>query len=339
MNMKKIFLTILAITALILTSCKNTVDIYSNSGDSTIVYAMLDPGLDTNFFKITKSFVGNANQFAQNYDANNYGYDEIDVRFGRCEHSTITQAFPVDTISVYLPYDTTSIFYNGCRQTYYYTKKKLEDGKKYRLEIFRKADSVTVSTEIKTLSSFVYKTNKMQGVYREFNMKRENALIAWANTNDYNPATYFDITIYFSYIENPGASQTKQTIVWNIGSGTAENLWNQNDDIYNIRFKPSSFFSILENDEHLRNTQASSRRIIDTIEIKVSGIGEDLYNYYLVNNSSSAIQDIPNYSNIENGVGLVSARASQLLHSNITKESLDKIVNDFPQYNFYYIQH
>ncbi|MBR6437840.1 MAG: DUF4249 family protein [Bacteroidales bacterium] len=335
--MKKIFLTILAITALILTSCKNTVDIYSNSGDSTIVYAMLDPGLDTNFFKITKSFVGNANQFAQNYDANNYGYDEIDVRFGRCEHSTITQAFPVDTISVYLPYDTTSIFYNGCRQTYYYTKKKLEDGKKYRLEIFRKADSVTVSTEITTLSTFGYKTNKMLGIYPNFNMQKDNGLIAWAYSNDQvSKATYFDITLYFSYIENPGASQTKQTIVWNIGSGTEETLWNSNDNIYNIRMKPSSFFSILENDEHLRNTQASSRRIIDTIEIKVSGIGEDLYNYYLVNNSSSAIQDVPNYSNIENGVGLTSARSSSLLLSKILKESLDKIVEDFPQYNFYY---
>ena len=337
MNMKKILLTVLAITALILTSCKNTVDIYSNSGDSTIVYAMLDPGLDTNYFKITKSFVGNANQYAQNYDANNYGYDEIDVRFGKCEHSTITQAFTVDTISKYLPYDTTSIFYNGCRQTYYYTKNKLEDGKKYRLEIFRKADSVTISTEITTLSTFLYKTNKMLGIYPNFNMQKDNGLIAWYNTNEAKPATYFDITVYFSYIENPGAFQTKQTIVWNIGYGTAENLWNSNDNIYNIRLKPSSFFSILENDEHLKNTQASSRRIIDTIEIKVSGIGEDLYNYYLVNNSPSAIQDVPNYSNIENGVGLVSARSSSLLQSKILKESLDKIVDDFPQYNFYYL--
>lgn len=338
MNMKKIFLTVLAITALILTSCKNTVDIYSNSGDSTIVYAMLDPGLDTNYFKITKSFVGNANQYAQNYDANNYGYDEIDVKLiGKFENMAGTQTLTLDTISKFLPYDTTSIFYNGCRQTYYYTAKRLKDGESYRLEIFRKADSVTISTEVTTLSKFYYKTQKMQGIHPNFNMLKDNGLIAWYYTNKVSKATYFDISIYFSYIENPGAFQTKQTIVWNVGSGAAENLYNSNEDIYNIRFKPSSFFSILENDEHLKNTQASSRRIIDTIKIKVSGIGEDLYNYYLVNNSPSAIQDVPNYSNIENGVGLVSARSSSLLPSKISKESLDKIVDDFPQYNFYYL--
>ena len=72
--MKKIFLTIIAIAAVIFNSCSNKVDLYSDEGETTVVYAMLDAGADTNFVKITKSFIGNANDLTHNYEASNYAY-------------------------------------------------------------------------------------------------------------------------------------------------------------------------------------------------------------------------------------------------------------------------
>ena len=126
--MKKLFLTIITIAVLIFNSCSNKVDLYCYDGDTTIVYAMLDASADTNFFKITHSFIGDVSQLSQSYEANNYNYEDIDVTFsGVFEGSNQTQTITPDTISKWIPYDENSQFYSGCRQTYYYTTQKLKE--------------------------------------------------------------------------------------------------------------------------------------------------------------------------------------------------------------------
>ena len=123
----------------------------------TVVYAMLDASADTNFFKITHSFIGNVTELAQNYEANNYKYDEIEVKFtGKFEGGS-TQTLTLDTISKWIPYDPTSVFYSGCYQTYYYTTKKLIEGEEYKLEVLRKADGVVISSKVNTINNFKYK--------------------------------------------------------------------------------------------------------------------------------------------------------------------------------------
>ena len=79
--MKRVYLAIIILAALFISSCSNKVDLFYDSGNTTVVYAMLDTNADTNFFKITKSFVGSVSEIAQDYSANNYQYDEIDVKF------------------------------------------------------------------------------------------------------------------------------------------------------------------------------------------------------------------------------------------------------------------
>ena len=85
-------LPVLALVAMVFSACNNKVDLYSNEGDSTVVYAMLDPFVDTNFFKITHSFIGNTSTMAHDYNANNYEYDELEVTFtGVFKDSPATQ--------------------------------------------------------------------------------------------------------------------------------------------------------------------------------------------------------------------------------------------------------
>ena len=63
--------------------------------------------------------------------------------------------------------------------------------------------------------------------------------------------------------------------------------------------------------------------------------GQDLYNYYLATNSTSAIQDVPNYSNVENGMGIMSARVTKTLFLTIRDNTRVKITERFPEYGFY----
>lgn len=334
--MKKFFLTILAIAAIILSSCSNKVNLYSDEGETTIVYAMLDAGADTNFFKITHSFIGNASDLAHDYDANNYKYDEIDVTFsGIFEGSSATQTIKLDTISKWIPYDPNSVFYSGCYQTYYYTTKKLLEGKEYTLNINRKEDNVDITVQATTINSFQFRKPIAN---QQINFKDvKKGTIEWRvpdpTTNYMTTAAYFEVTAYFHYKElMPGATDTVyQSIRWPLGSDKAENLYttSNNSSYYAMNYTPEALFTVLADNTYLKeNSPYGVQRWFEKFEYRISAMGEELYNYYIITNSTSAIQDVPNYTNVENGMGIMSSRISKSSFHTISQISRQKIVND-----------
>ena len=343
LNMKKLYFTVLVLTVFVLFSCKNKVNLYTDEGEHTVVYAMLDSNADTNYFKITKSFVGNVNQYGHDYDANNYNYKDLEVRFsGVFDDDTQVQTVLLDTISIFVPYDENSTFYSGCYQTYYYTTKKLKEGKEYTLNIFRKTDSVNISAKAKTINSFAFKNPlETMGDITFTEMTTSTSTVEWkVREKPYtSTASYFEVVGYFNYKEQmPGASEiVHHSIKWSLGSGKAEDLINTSTNIpyYLVTYTPSSLFTILANDKHLvEDSPIGVQRWFEKFEFKVSAIGEDLYNYYLATNSTSAIQDVPNYTNIENGMGIMSARNTKTLSLDISEKTRVDIDNRFKQYGF-----
>lgn len=340
--MKKILYAIFAIAALAISSCSNKVDLYCYDGDTTIVYAMLDSNADTNFFKITHSFVGDVSQLSHDYQANNYNYDEIDVTFsGVFDGNTQPQTFTLDTISKWIPYDENSQFYSGCRQTYYYTTQKLLEGKEYTLNVLRKEDNVNVIAKTLTINSFNFKKPFPNQILQFKDVKK--GTVEWRvpdiTTFFHSTAAYFEVAGYFHYKElMPGSTDTAyRSIYWPFGSDTEENLLTtQNNDIYySMNYTPEALFTILSNNQYLNeNSPIGVQRFFGKFEIKISAIGEELYNYYLVTNSTSAIQDVPNYSNVENGIGIVSSRISKTSLHLINILTRQKISRDFPEYGF-----
>lgn len=340
LNMKKIFFAIFVVAALIMSSCSNKVNLYSDEGDTTIVYAMLDPGADTNFFKITHSFIGNANVLAYDYDANNYKYDEIEVTFtGVFEGSPASQTIPLDTISIWIPYDPDATFYNNCWQRYYYTTKKLVEGNEYTLNVVRKADDVNISASTTTINGFTFK----KPVVNTVGFTGQSASVEWrvrdASTMYHSTASYFEVYGFFNYSElMPGSQDTvKRSIKWTLGEGTESNLFttSNNDMYYAINYTPNALFTLIGNDNYLiNNSPVGVQRWFDEFEFRIFAIGEDLYNYHLITNSSSAIQDVPNYTNVTNGNGIMSSRVSKSKFVTIMENSRIKICEDFEQFGF-----
>lgn len=346
--MKKVLYTIFAITALTFSSCSNKVNLYSDEGDTTIVYAMLDASADTNFFKITHSFLGNVNELAHDYDASNYKYDEIEVTFSGdfvkeklpngqlvLEHLDLT----LDTVSKWIPYNENSTFYSGCYQTYYYTTKKLAEGQEYTLNILRKADGVTVSVNTKTINEFKFKepVNPVLG-FTGFSAK-----VKWKvydpNTMFHSTASYFEVYGYFNYSElMPGAQDTvKRSLKWYLGEGTESSLFtvSNNDMYYVVEYTPKALFDVIKSDYYLNNNSpVGVQRWFEPFEFRVFAIGEDLYNYKLINNSSSAIQDVPNYTNVTNGGGIMSSRVEKSKSVKIMEDTRNKIRDENEQFGF-----
>lgn len=342
MTMKKLIYTIFAIAAMIFSSCSTKVDLYGDEGESTVVYGMLDANADTNFFKITRSFIGNVTELAPNYAVSNYTYDEIEVKFtGKFAGSNATQTLTLDTIAKWVPYDPDAVFYTGCYQTYYYVPKKLLEGEEYEIDVLRKADNVTVSAKVSTINSFTYQKPSATIPITFTDVTTSTANVEWRVpvAPFQSTASYFEVTGYFHYAElQPGATDTAHiSMKWPLGSGKAEDLYNtsQNLPYYVISYTPSMLYTYLENNNYLKNNSPYGvQRWFEKFEFDITAVGEDLYNYYLITNSSSAIQDVPNYSNVENGTGIVSSRITKPQMVEIAERTKNKIRERFPYYYF-----
>lgn len=345
--MRSTFLAIIAFAAIIFTSCSNKVDLYADDGDQTVLYAILDPSLDTNYFKITKSFSGNVSELGFDYDANNYKYDELEVKFSgnfidnvlpngnviSSYHSVI-----LDTISKFVPYNENASFYSGRRQTYYYTTLKLMENEEYTVEILRKTDNTKIKAKAKTVNYFMF-TKPQEGHDIPFKDIKKGT-IEWRAQGFVSTAAYFEVNAFFHYKELlPGSTDTVwQTIHWPMGGDKAENLFiDISPKHYAINYVPKNLFDILVEDEHLRNNSpVGVKRWIEKFEIRITAIGDVLYNYYVITNSTSAIQDVPNYSNVENGKGIMSTRITKVSKNRVEARTREKLQNDY-HFGFIYI--
>lgn len=337
--MKKLNFILLGLAAMTFFSCKNDVDLYSDKGESTIVYMMLDTDADTNFVKITKSFIGNAEVMAQDYDACNYQDGEIDVKLVMEKNGV---EFPMLPVQKWIPYDPNSMFYSGCYQTYYYTTAELYSGEKYKLVITRN-DGVVVTSEAKTIDNFTFlqPTSDQQINYTSSSIYQ----VKWTKSPFAQPfetnAAMFQVVSYFRYEElQPGATEwVEKEIKWTYGSGVSDDIYDKKYYNYHMEYIPDELLGILENDKYLKeNSPAGVQRKFKKLRIDVTGIGEEFYNYLIINNSSSAIQDTPEYTNVENGIGLMSARVTHSQKVIVNAIARQRIVELFPQYGFIYDQ-
>ena len=120
--------TTILLSLVVFNSCKTDVDIYAEGDETTIVYGYLDADADTNYLKITKSFLGNAIELAPDYSASNYDYKLMVKLIGKFADMPNTVSTEIlDTTSVFKPYDPDGIFYSGRDQVLYFTTRQLKE--------------------------------------------------------------------------------------------------------------------------------------------------------------------------------------------------------------------
>lgn len=330
--MKKGYILIIAIAVHVLSSCSTKFDLYCDD-ETTIIYAILDTEADTNFFKITKSFLGNALELSQDYEANNYDYDEIDVKFiGVFDDATQPDTIQLDTISKIIPYNENSYFYSGIRQRYYFTDRKLKKGETYKIIVNRKSDGETIWAQTKTTNTIRY---IHPSAIAKINLVSRLDSVTWIvndpSNNFHTTAAYYDVDGVFHYKElMPGSTDTTNNfILWNICSDKPANLIMSNSS-YQIYYHPNLFFDILENNNYLReNSPAGVQRWIDKFELRISSVGYELYACHLSNVGNTINIDVLDYSNIRNGRGLMSSRACDRTFNVLSSSTIYRIINNY----------
>ncbi len=277
-----------------LASCSTDVDIYDDYKDTTIVYGILDPAADTNWIKITKAFLGpgNAMTFAQNADSNNYNH-KLDARLIASKPNS-ENIIPLDTITIL---DKSPGDFYAPDQLMYYTTASIDRNATYTLEIARGNEVVRAETKIVKNFYIAQPTNRIN-----FHLSA-GGTIRWVSAEN---GKRYQVRLVFHYRElRPGNTDTLDyTLVWPLGVQLSTGL--NGGETLEASFLGEDFYTRLINQlDDVLNVQ----RWAGPVDVVINTAAADLNTYIEVNEpSNSIIQEVPDFTNVENGVGVFSSR-------------------------------
>lgn len=314
----RFFFSVIVTGLVFLVSCSTDVDNYADYKDVTVVYGLLEAGKDTTFIKINKAFLGpgNALLFAQIPDSNNYP-GKLNARLLGKRGNLDLPPIILDTITRRNKLAGDSVFYFPA-QKLYFTTTPIDANASYRLSIERPGGLVTSTTE----------------VVRDFPITQPISRINFAalapGTIRWNSAQFgkrYEVTLVFHYEEIvPGNPDTlKKQMVWALGSRKAERL--SGGDQLEISYIGEEFYNRLGG--QLANI-LNVKRFAGEVDVIISSGGDELSTYLDVNApNNSIVQERPEYTNIENGIGLFSSRRTIVRPYRLSTQSEIKLVENF----------
>lgn len=315
--MKKSLFLIIILSGLLF-SCSTEVDNYADYKDITIVYGMLETGVDTTFVKITKAFLGpgNALLIAQNPDSSNYP-GKLNVTLAGKKNGVDLPLITLDTVTIHTKLAGDSIFYFP-NQLLYFTKSTIDAAATYVLKIEKPNE--TVSSTSKVVQSFVI----LQPTNRINFASSVPTQIKW---NSAVNGRRYEIVLRFNYKElQPGNPDTlDKYMIWNLGM--IKSNTSTGGEALEVSYLGDDFYTRLGQElENILNV----KRWAGKAEVTISCGADELSTFIDVSEpSNSIVQEVPNYSNIDNGYGIFSSRLNYTRQYPLTVQSELKLVENY----------
>lgn len=317
-KMKRIILPLFAAFAFlfVFNACSTDVDLYNDYKDITVVYGLLDPGKDINYVKINKAFLGpgNALDIALIADSCNYP-NKLDAKIiefrspANQNNYQVSKTMVLDTITIH---DKEPGIFYAPDQLVYYTAEKIRKNNdqykyRYKLEIDRGDTILTATTDIVGGDLFMPDSKPLS-------FSSTTGTVKWFPCP--NAAVYeVVIKLYFTEV-GPGVDSVQRCMNWSLGTRPVSQLTDDHGKFV-MNYTSSVFYatmaSFLGSDTIGGATEKDVERIISDycIGVSISAGGEELYNFISVNApSSSLVQSIPEYTNVNGGYGVFSSRAA-----------------------------
>lgn len=315
--MKKVgFILLLIAGAFTFERCSTDVDLYADYKDIPIVYSILDYAGDTIWVKVTRAFNGPGDilQFAKNPDSSNYPYKLDITLIGHIPGGDLPE-IKFDTITIKNKKAGDSIFYYPDQLMYYSVAKLNKDATYYRLDLNIKGKEVTAETPLVNSLS-VSRPRNIIDFTRDGN-------IEWISTKN---GKLYEVTYVFHYTElNPGSHDTLQKQVsYYVGNKTSLNTEGGED--MSVIYSGDGFYDKLASElPDIPNVQRWAGNVV----ITVSAGSQVLQNYLQINNASgNLLEEVPLYTNINNGMGIFASRHSGTHPVRLSSKSQKKLVED-----------
>ena len=299
--------------------CSNEVDLYADYKEITIVYGLLDIADDTTWIKVTRAFSGpgNALLIAQNPDSSNFPY-KLDVTITGKKQGENLPPLQFDTITIKNKKAGDSIFYYP-NQLMYYATTNLDVDADYTLSIKNIDNPITSETQL--INNFLITTPR-----NRINFDTDNVKFEWSTPAN---AKRFEVYYVFNYQELlPGSADTlNKSMKWVVGPETSEGI-DGGEKIEVAGYDGNRFFTQLENNLDDENDTPGIKRWAGWVDVYVASGSQELHNYIAINSTEgSLLEEVPVYSNIENGIGIFASRHTAIKSVKLSTNSLNRLVS------------
>lgn len=321
---KKIFiLAIIVVGSLIIVSCESDFEINGPYQDISIVYGLLNQAEPEHYIKINRAFLGDNALILAN-DPNNSSYGDSlqvwieDWRFG----NYLTTYNLIDTLIK--KNVSSSPFYNPNNpyQIVYKFKANLNQDSEYRLFIKNKYTGKIVSSQTRLVKEFsIIKPRSGQPTF-SFTGTSPTP-IEWTSGE---LGRLYQLVIRFNYIEKNIKTlvvDSTKFVDWVFPVKRSKTLLG--GEKFELEFLGEGFY---KNIKGTVKTDENVQRWYRNVQFIFSVAADDFATYMDVNKpSSSIVQERPEYSNINNGIGIFSSRyikSRDLMLSSPSEDSLVK---------------
>jgi hypothetical protein len=298
-------------------ACETDFDIDADWKEITIVYGLLDQRDTAHYFRINKAFLGgNALEVAKIEDSSSYK-NALEVVLEGWDGSTLKQSVNFDTTTI--SNKDTGVWYNPY-MVIYKGNALIDDRYEYRLFIKNTVTGKEIYSETKIVQDFsIVRPNA--GGKASFN-RGYTAKFSWKNAVN---AARYEPNVRFNYFEVPyGTTDTiPKYIDWPQGTQFANNT--QGSGEVEIFLSGDAFY---DNLDRKLDKSFVGHRLAGTVDYFVAAAGVEYDTYLNVNGpSTSLVQDRPEYTNIENGIGLFSSRYQKERNLQLNPLTEQEIIN------------
>lgn len=332
-------LLILLIIFQTISSCKTDVDVNAPYKETTVVYGLLNANDSVHFIKINKTFLGKESAYvmATNKDSSEYNNPyspKMTASIEELKSGTATRTWILkDTV---VKNKESGSFYYPEQTLYYFAadpknpQTKLDSSAQYRLLVNINNGEKTVSAKTSIISDASFNANGMEQVKIGFmsnfsdGIYNNNLSYKWISIKNGKRYQLKLVVVYENYYTD--GTTEKKSMEWNFQPPLQSDNTSGGQSM-SIPVKGEDFYKELKKQlEPLTTDKISKRKFIEMYFI-LSVAGDDLNTYLLANEPSTGIiQEKPEFTNIQNGVGIFSSRIALNSHNKeLTDESLREL--------------
>ncbi len=310
----------------LLSSCETDFDINASWKDITVVYGLLNQNDTIHYVRVQKAYLGegNALHMAAIPDSNLYP-SKINVQIQEWDGTTLKRTFTLDTISIFNK--EPGVFFNP-RQPVYVTKKILNPSFQYKLKIFNQKTQKEIASKTELIRDFMI-DRPGYGSNLNFTLAPETPIsIKWYSA-EYGKR--YQVVMRFNYIEvmNGTTDTLTKYVDWYSQVYKSKSL--VGGELMELKINKKTLETMITG--NVSQSHTVTRKLLPiTLHFQVAA--DDLNTFIDVNEpSSSIIQSKPEFTNINNGLGIFSARFEKVREHELHPSTKQQIIA-MEGYNF-----
>jgi hypothetical protein len=307
----------LSLIVLIAFGCSTKVELNAPYKSTTLVFGLLDPTLDTQWVKINRTWLGDGNNldYAMIRDSSEYPAGSFTAVVEELVNGIVVNSFPlIDTLLENKEQNPGDIFYAPEHTAYYFVpnNSNLNEEALYRLNIdFQNNDDVDAMTNL---------------------IQSEPGSITQPPGGVLLNITYVE-NIFEDLAHTVLVESNVRTINWNLGIVTSSS--DAGNETLEKVVNTEQFYILLQNmldaDPYITRELGiwdEEVQIARAFDFVLTVANDELSTYLQINEPVTGIvQDRPEYTNINNGLGLFASRATQAVYGiGYTSSSMKALV-------------